>query len=295
VGTPLVLHYASRLRVSPKLLLLALAFAVTTGSVMSPIGNPQNLLVALNSGIASPFVEFFSRLFVPTVINLFLAFVLLRLFYRSEFVPRAIEVGDDRITDPQLAMLCKASLVIIAVMVALKIALVAVRPDIDFRLTFIALAAAAPIVLGSSQRLEIVKGVDWPTLVFFAAMFVLMASVWSTGFFQEALAGFDSITSLPMVLGISVVLSQFVSNVPFVALYLPLLAEAGGGPTEMIALAAGSTIAGNLLILGAASNVIIIQNAEKEGQTLTFWEFARVGVPLTALNCLTYLLFLELF
>jgi Na+/H+ antiporter NhaD/arsenite permease-like protein len=97
-----------------------------------------------------------------------------------------------------------------------------------------------------------------------------------------------------MVLGVSVVLSQFISNVPFVALYLPLLASAGGGPTEMIALAAGSTIAGNLLILGAASNVIIIQNAEKENETLSFWEFARAGVPLTVLNCLTYLFFLQL-
>jgi Na+/H+ antiporter NhaD/arsenite permease-like protein len=97
-----------------------------------------------------------------------------------------------------------------------------------------------------------------------------------------------------MVLMTSVVLSQFISNVPFVALYMPLLRQAGGGPTEMIALAAGSTIAGNLLILGAASNVIIIQNAEKEGQTLSFLEFARVGVPLTVLNCLVYWLFLQL-
>ncbi len=56
----------------------------------------------------------------------------------------------------------------------------------------------------------------------------------------------------------------------------------------MIALAAGSTIAGNLLILGAASNVIIIQNAEKRGETLKFLEFARIGIPLTALNVLVY-------
>jgi Na+/H+ antiporter NhaD/arsenite permease-like protein len=125
-------------------------------------------------------------------------------------------------------------------------------------------------------------------------MFVLMASVWNTGFFQEVIGGMSSLTSLPMVLGVSVVLSQFISNVPFVALYLPLLSQAGGGPTEMVALAAGSTIAGNLFILGAASNVIIIQNAEKEGETLTFLEFAKIGVPLTILNCLTYWLFLQL-
>jgi Na+/H+ antiporter NhaD/arsenite permease-like protein len=59
-----------------------------------------------------------------------------------------------------------------------------------------------------------------------------------------------------------------------------------------MALAAGSTIAGNLFILGAASNVIIIQNAEKSGETITFLEFARVGVPLTLVNVLVYWIFI---
>jgi Na+/H+ antiporter NhaD/arsenite permease-like protein len=63
----------------------------------------------------------------------------------------------------------------------------------------------------------------------------------------------------------------------------------------MVDLAAGSTIAGNLLILGAASNVIIIQNAEsKSKQTLTFLEFAKVGIPLTILNLMVYWLFLAI-
>jgi Na+/H+ antiporter NhaD/arsenite permease-like protein len=89
-----------------------------------------------------------------------------------------------------------------------------------------------------------------------------------------------------------VILSQFISNVPFVALYLPLMNHLGPQSQSLAALAAGSTIAGNLFILGAASNVIIIQNAEKRGETLTFIEFARVGVPLTAANVLVYCLFL---
>jgi Na+/H+ antiporter NhaD/arsenite permease-like protein len=63
-----------------------------------------------------------------------------------------------------------------------------------------------------------------------------------------------------------------------------------------MALAAGSTIAGNLTILGAASNVIIIQNAEKKsGATLSFWDFVRIGVPLTIVNVGVYWLFLLLF
>ena len=72
-----------------------------------------------------------------------------------------------------------------------------------------------------------------------------------------------------MILTLSIGLSQLISNVPFVALYLPAMGIAVS-QRQLMALAAGSTIAGNLLILGAASNVIIIQNAEKEGETLLF-------------------------
>ena len=72
--------------------------------------------------------------------------------------------------------------------------------------------------------------------------------------------------------------------IPFVALFQPMILAAGGTTARLMALAAGSTIAGNLTILGAASNVIIIQNAEKEGETLGFYEFARVGVPLTIIQ-----------
>jgi len=80
--------------------------------------------------------------------------------------------------------------------------------------------------------------------------------------------------------------------VPLVALYLPVLMRLGISNEGLMALAAGSTIAGNLTILGAASNVIIIQNAEqKSGETLTFWEFIKIGVPLTAVNALVYWLF----
>jgi Na+/H+ antiporter NhaD/arsenite permease-like protein len=99
------------------------------------------------------------------------------------------------------------------------------------------------------------------------------------------------LTSVPAILVISVLLSQLISNVPFVALCLPLMVNPS--VQELMALAAGSTIAGNLFILGAASNVIIIQNAERSGETLTFLEFARVGVPLTALNIIVYWLFLQ--
>jgi len=133
-------------------------------------------------------------------------------------------------------------------------------------------------------------------MIFFAAMFILMASVWGSGFFQERLASLNvNLASISIIMIVSVVLSQFVSNVPLVALYMPTLTELGASTKELIALAAGSTIAGNLLILGAVSNVIIIHNAEKNaGETLTFLEFARIGLPLTVINIAVYWLYLSL-
>lgn len=293
MGTPLMLYFARVNRVSPKLLLLTLAFAVTTGSAMSPIGNPQNLLIAINGGLTDPFVAFLKSLLLPTVANLFLAYILLRFFFREQFSREPLNHLQEPLEDPKLALLSEFSFCMLMVLVAAKIAAVLLGIGAEFRLTYIALLSALPIILLSERRIEIIRKIDWPTLIFFSSMFVLMESVWRSGIFQALLAGADlNVSSVPVILLLSVLTSQLISNVPFVALYQPLLT--GASLDELMALAAGSTIAGNLFILGAASNVIIIQNAEKEGETLTFLDFARVGVPLTLLNVLVYWLFLSI-
>lgn len=291
IGTPLVLYFARIHDISPKLLLLSLAFAVTTGSVMSPIGNPQNLLIAINGGLPNPFISFLRYLFLPTVLNIVLAYILLRFLYRSQFQKRPLIHLQEPISDIKLAQISEISFVLLIVLVSVKIAAVLLGIGTEFRLTYIALISALPILILSSRRLEIMKKIDWPTLIFFAAMFVLMNSVWRAGLFQSWLASVPmDLKSVPAILALSVLLSQLVSNVPFVALYQPLLI--GASVRDLMALAAGSTIAGNLFILGAASNVIIIQNAERNGETLTFLEFAKVGIPLTIANILVYCMFL---
>ncbi|MEM4724122.1 MAG: SLC13 family permease [Candidatus Hadarchaeum sp.] len=295
IGTPVMLLLAKRHAISPKLLLLTLAFAVTIGSAMSPIGNPQNVLIAINGGFANPFITFFRFLFLPTIINLFVAYLILKFFHREQFHSKPLLHSQESIKDHFLALLSKLSLLIIVVLVMIKIGLCYLAPQFDFRLTYVALIAAAPILIFSPRRLRILKNIDWHSLIFFAAMFVLMESVWQTGFFQSMITSLKvNIVSITMILVISTILSQFISNVPLVALYLPMLTQAGASSKEMIALAAGSTIAGNLFILGAASNVIIIQNAEKKsGDTLTFFEFAKVGAPLTVANIIIYWIFLS--
>lgn len=296
IGTPVVLHLSKKHNTSGKLLLLTLAFAVTIGSVMSPIGNPQNLLIALEGNIHNPFILFFKLLLIPTVINLIVAYFVLKLFYKDKFHNNSLNHSQEPIMSKSLAKLSKISLYIIIIMVILKISIVTAGINFDFRLTYIALVASLPILIFSEKRFEVLKNVDWKTLLFFVSMFILMQSFWNSGLIQGLIDNMNiNITNMLMIFVVSIVLSQFISNVPLVALYLPMLLEAGASSKEMVALAAGSTIAGNLFILGAASNVIIIQNAEKKSnETITFLEFAKVGIPLTILNTIVYYVYLSL-
>ena len=297
IGTPVVLMLSEKNKIPPKLMLLALAFAITTGCVTSPIGNPQNLLIAVNGNLNNSFITFSKYLFVPTIINLFLAFILLKILYKEEIHSEIISHSSESINDKKLSGLAKISLGIIISLIIIKIVFIFLKIPFNFRLTYIAILAALPVILFSPKRIEILRHVDWHTIIFFAAMFILMQSVWDSGFFQSLIHDSNlNITSIFMILIVGVFLSQLISNVPLVALYLPLLIHLGISTKGMMALAAGSTVAGNLFILGAASNIIIIQNAEKrKGETITFLEFAKAGIPFTILNILTYYLYLKLF
>jgi len=288
-----MLRLAREHRLDPRLLLLTLAFAVTTGSVMSPIGNPQNLLIAIGSGIADPFVTFLTHLFVPTVLSLLATYGVLRLAFRKSLHGSPLVHERAGPGDPALARLAGLSLGLIGLMVLAKVALVWVGAPWELRLSWITLAGALPILVASPRRVHLLRRLDWPTLLFFAAMFVLTACVWQTGFLQQSIDRLDlDLTQPGSILGVSVLLSQLVSNVPLVALYLPLLQHAGVSEAGFLTLAAGSTIAGNLLILGAASNVIIVESADRRGVHLSLLQFACVGIPVTALHVAIYWLFL---
>ncbi|MGZ8157917.1 MAG: SLC13 family permease [Methylobacter sp.] len=288
IGTPLVLRLAREHNINNKLLLLTLAYAITIGSVMSPIGNPQNFLIASQGGLSAPFPAFFKALAIPTLINLAVTYLVLRLVYRQQFIDAMpLTHNPVNLLDEKLAKLARISLFLLIGLITLNIILSALHSPVRLELSHIAIIAALPPILFSPSRLRLLKSLDWSTLLFFAAMFVLMSSVWQTGIMQQQVNELQiDLTTIPAIMLLSASLSQLISNVPLVALYLPMLTNPSA--ESLMALAAGSTIAGNLLILGAASNVIIIQHAEKHEATLGFFEFARVGIPLGFVNLLIY-------
>ena len=252
IGAQIVLILTERHHDLRTPLLLGLAFSVTIGSTLSPIGNPQNLFIALNSNMSHPISTFFYHLVIPTLLNLGILYAVLHFRYKKQLSCSIHIPQPAQSHGPKLAL----------------------WPKIAF----------------------ILRTIDWPTLMFFLASFILIGAVWQTGVFQNSMHHFHApLDSLWMILIISVLLSQIISNVPLVILYLPLLHHLHAGTMPFLALAVGSTMAGNVLYTGAASNIIIIQNVEKRKKTaFGFLEFATLGVPLTLLNLAVYWLFLKL-
>jgi len=310
LGIPLVIFVARHAGIRPVVLLIALAFGITVGSVMTPVGNPQNLLIAIQSGIPMPFTTFLVRLAAPTIVNLFVTYAILKVYYRKEigsnYQLSAIELMEkvDGLYDTRLARISIA--VMIATIAGFIVSEVLHFLGIaDFSLSAVAMLGAAAIYALSSQRREIIKSVDYSVLIFFGGMFVVTSALWSSGAVSMLFMNYiptpdpnDLVQSAAVISAASIGVSQVLSNVPFVALYNFVMADSGftgQHVDQWMMLAAASTIAGNLTILGAASNIIIIEAAEARGvHSFSFLEFFKVGSIVTAANLAVYYLFIVL-
>jgi len=323
LGIPLVIHISRQISIRPSVLFIALAFGISVGSVMTPIGNPQNLLIAIKSDIPLPFLTFVKWMFIPTIINLFLTYFILKVYFKGELsiVPHiqlqnGKKVMDNETNDEQLLStnvitnprLAKISVIILLFTIGgfiISELLQFLLHVVYFSISVIAVLGATALYAFSRERRELLYKVNYSVLVFFAAMFVFTSALWNSGLIHEILTqipspvanhnNYDVIRNNAIISTVSVILSQILSNVPFVALYNNVLINNGFNADDVsqwIMLAAASTIAGNLTIFGAASNIIIIEAAESRGvKAFSFFEFLKIGSVVTASNLIIYYLF----
>ncbi|MCS7136373.1 MAG: SLC13 family permease [Nitrososphaerota archaeon] len=304
MGPPIAYTISKIIKASPTMMFLLLAFSITIGSVMTPIGNPQNVLVAENSGIQAPFVTFVLKLSVPTFLNLIITpLILLRIFKVRNI---KIEVGlipQETIRDKRDALLAAIGLTAsVVVLVINDLFELSGLPHVTKR-GFIPFIIAAGTYAFSRNPRKLISNVDWGTIIFFIAMFITTEGIWRSGILtplefimsskQEGIMAYLTIAT------VSIPMSQLISNVPFTKLFImhmQNLGYTGADVDAWLALAAFSTIAGNLTILGAASNIIILEALESRmNATISFFEFLKAGLPATLVNVVTYLAFFTVF
>jgi len=278
--TPVIIQLCRTYKLNPLPYLIAEILASNIGSVMTITGNPQNMIVGINSGIS--YSSFLLHLLPVSIIGLFLTAIVVKFVYRKEFTANLkLKIVHNEKKYNYSSM--KISVPIFGAVIILFF----LSTLIGISIPLIALLGAAMILIfGKIHPSEIIKEVDWVLILFFATLFIvvrgiekvgLLESLTQVGFIQNNLSGIGIIHVL------SLIFSQIVSNVPFTIAFLPVLKEVNE-PLIWLSQASASTLAGNATIIGAMANLIVIESARKEGIIISFWEFFKSGFIVTLLT-----------
>lgn len=277
VLTPLVLELTVRLKRQPMPYLLAVAMASNVGSVATITGNPQNIMIGSLSGI--PYARFALTLGPVALIGLVLTAGLIALLHRTEFA-----------AGPAMAAPAPTPLRVNRVLVGRALAATAVLVALFF-------AGEAPakvaIVIGGllllTRRVKserVYAEIDWSLLLMFAGLFIIVAGARHTLLTPELIASVSHLhlERVPVLAAVTAVLSNLVSNVPAVLMLQPFVASLPNHDIAWLVVAMASTLAGNFTVLGSIANLIVVQKAAGRGVAIGFWDYFRVGAPLTLLT-----------
>jgi Na+/H+ antiporter NhaD/arsenite permease-like protein len=287
--TPLVLDLCRRRNLSPLPYLIGLATASNIGSVATITGNPQNIIIGNLSGI--PYVRFAARLAPVAALGLAIDFAILSVIYSRSLAAGGVKSNGafSEAFGPRVhrGMLVKG-LCVTAAMIALFFA--------GQPIAIVALAAAAILLLDCVRPEKVYRLIDWPLLTMFAGLFVIVHAFEVHVVRSWNLEGWAALRSSPVVLvsGLSVLLSNLVSNVPAVLLFKPLMQVMTQKEQAWLALAMSSTLASNLTMLGSVANLIVVESARRARVELGFGEFLKVGIPLTLLTTMVGVAWLAL-
>jgi Na+/H+ antiporter NhaD/arsenite permease-like protein len=300
---PVTLLVCDRLGLPAAPFLIAEVMASNIGGTATLIGDPPNIIIASKSGLT--FNDFLNVL-APIVLILLIVFLgLCRWLFRDAFrrdgdkIARVMAMREgDAIKDPRLLTV---SLIVLALVLA------AFTLHTVLHLEPAVVAIVGGLILLAVSRLdpdEVATDVEWHTLVFFAGLFIMVGALVNTGVIAElseaAIGASEGRLwgTTVLLLAASAMLSAIVDNIPYVATMSPIVADlvhANGTPQGNVlwwSLALGADLGGNATAIGASANVVVLGIAERAGKRITFWEFTKYGLIVTAITvaiCIPYL------
>ncbi|MEE6262301.1 ArsB/NhaD family transporter [Plantactinospora sonchi] len=295
---PVTVVVCNRLHIPAQPYLIAEVLASNIGGAATLIGDPPNIIIGARAGLT--FTDFLVHM-APVVVVIFVLFVLLtRVLFRKSFrynpehVAEVMSLQERRaITDVRLLVRCLIVLGLVVIGFGLH-AVLHIDPSV------IAMVGAGVMLLVSKLDVaDVLEEVEWPTLVFFMGLFVMVGGLvhtgvigaigsWAIDVFGDNF--FAAATSL--IFG-SAVLGAFFDNIPYVATMAPvvegLVAQAPDPQTGQAlwwAFALGADFGGNGTAVAASANVVAIGIAARTGHRISFWQFTRYGIVVTILSCL---------
>lgn len=289
---PVTFLVCERLGLRPVPYLIAEVMASNIGGTATLVGDPPNIIISSRADLT--FNDFLVNL-APLVVVLMVVFLALcRWLFRAEFTYDPVRAASVMQLNEREAIedgpLLVKSLVVLGAVVAAFV----LQPVLHYDPAVVALLGAGFLVLITGVTAsEALEEVEWPTLVFFAGLFVIVGGLVESGVIEkvsqaavDATGGRLGVSAMGLLFG-SGVLSAIVDNIPYVATMGPIvsgLAAGHGSDANVVwwALALGANLGGNATAIGASANVVVLGIADRAGHPIGFWEFTRYGLAVTA-------------
>lgn len=290
---PVTLLVCERLALPAAPFLIAEVMASNIGGTATLVGDPPNIIIASRAGLT--FNDFVLNLAPLAAVLVVVLLALCRVMFRKSFVyddDRAAEIMEleerEAIKDSRLLV---QGLIVLGLVVAGFV----LHPVLHYAPSIVALLGAGLLVAATTvETNDALAEVEWPTLAFFAGLFIMIGGLIDTGAVSEVshqlaeLIGGNEMGGSLTLLGGSAVLSGIVDNIPYVATMAPISADLAhdmGGTSHHVlwwALALGADLGGNATAIGASANVVVLGIAERSRQPISFWQFTKYGLIVTA-------------
>lgn len=295
LAVPMTFLVAKHLNVKPIPFVLAEVFISNIGGAATLIGDPPNIIIASKAGLS--FNQFLVHM--APIALLVMAFIIpfLILMFRKELVNTADDRSKIAALDAKSYITNRALMVKSLSVLGLVIVAFVTHSITHIEPSVIAMIGAGLLVLISNLKPhEFAMDVEWGTLVFFAGLFVMVGAlvkVGALGIFADFIAGVigdNKTLAAVLVVVVSAVISGIVDNIPFVAAMSPVITQLNDSISGINndglwwALALGADFGGNMTIIGASANVVAIGLAAAAGYKISFFQFAKYGIPVTVLS-----------
>lgn len=283
---------AKLLKFNPIPMILSEIFCANLGGSATMCGDPPNIIVGTSLGYS--FADFLTNTGLIAAVSLVLVVVYFFLVYRKELVQeKGQEIDPSTIPEPKDAITNKKDFIISSVIFGCAVLLLVSHAQTGLTVAFIGTAIAiVTLIAAGKDALELLKKVDYKTLIFFIGLFMVVGGLEQTGIL-ELIAGLIGKISggnikpmIAIIIWISAVASAFVDNIPFAATMVPViknLAVTQGVDLSILAwaLSMGTDIGGSATPIGASANVVGTSVAAKSGYPIGWGEYCKSAAPAT--------------
>ena len=279
------------LKFNPVPMILAEIFCANLGGSATMCGDPPNIIIGTSLGFS--FADFVTNTGLIAVIALVLVVIYFYFIFRKELTENAGKIDPSTLPDPEEAIVSKKGFTISCVIFLCAVVLLVTHSQTGLTVSCIGVfIAAVTLITSGKDALDLLKKVDYKTLLFFVGLFVVVGGLEQTGIltilagFIGKVSGGNLMVMIAIIIWVSAIASAFIDNIPFAATMIPVIDIS----ILAWALAMGTDIGGSATPIGASANVVGIATAAKSGHMIKWGKYCKAMAPATILVVLVSML-----